>query len=65
MNNRYANKTKWWGDEGFDVVCKTVKYLINEINRIIPEIEELIKQEKFEVEQFHYPPFNNSVEVIP
>ncbi|KAJ4456182.1 putative AstB/chuR-related protein [Paratrimastix pyriformis] len=38
----YASKTKYWGDEGFDAVCATVRHLVAELRRVRPEVEQLI-----------------------
>ncbi|MGQ4833118.1 MAG: TIGR04084 family radical SAM/SPASM domain-containing protein [Candidatus Asgardarchaeia archaeon] len=61
----FANKTKLWGEKGFLEVCDTVKHLIRELMRIKPEIEKLIAKGIFMKEDFNYPPYNNSTEIIP
>lgn len=62
----YCNKTKWWNDEGFEEVCVTVKHFLKEIReRIMPVVRELIDAGKFTQEDFHYPKYNNSTEIIP
>lgn len=62
----YANKNLWWEEEGFFAVCNTVKHLVKEMRQnVLPVMKELIEKKKFTIEDFHYPPFNNSVEVIP
>lgn len=62
----FANKYYLdWGIDGFKMVCKTVTHLIDELNEIKPEIEELIGKGIFRIEDFHYPKYNNSVEIIP
>ncbi|KAL0216409.1 hypothetical protein P9112_008593 [Eukaryota sp. TZLM1-RC] len=61
----YANKTKWWGMEGFDMVCSTVRHLISECKRVLPVINDLIEQGVVSEEVFHYDACNNSMEVIP
>ena len=61
----YANETKWWGEEGFEEVCVTVKHLIKELRAIMPEIQELIEKGVVSLEDFHYPTYNNSIEIIP
>nr|BAN39095.1 radical SAM domain protein [Entamoeba histolytica] len=61
----YANESKWWGDDGFKEVCVTVKEYIKMLQDRIPEIQQLIDSGKLTVEDFHYPSFNNSIEVIP
>ena len=61
----YANQTKWWGEEGFLEVCKTIRHLMKEIHRIQPTAQQQIDEGVFTVEDFHYPPYNNSIETIP
>ena len=61
----FANKTKLWGIQGFHKVCETVKHLIHELQRIKPKIEELIQRDVVSKEDFYYPPYNNSTEIIP
>ena len=61
----YANGTKWWGDEGFKEVCVTVREYIKILQEKLPEIQQLIADGVLTVEDFHYPSFNNSIEVIP
>lgn len=61
----YANQTKWWGEEGFLEVCKTIRHLMDEMHRILPAVQKVIEEGVFTVEDFHYPTYNNSIEVIP
>ena len=61
----YANQTKWWGEEGFLEVCKTIRHLMDEMHRILPAVQKVIEEGVFTAEDFHYPTYNNSIEVIP
>ena len=61
----YTNLTKHWGIEGFNVVCKTTKHLIDELKRIAPEVEKLIETKQIKLEMLKYPRVPNGVEVIP
>ncbi len=61
----YANKTKLWGDERFPLVCETVKHLIEELKKAKPIIENLIEKGIINEEEFNYPKFNNTTEIIP
>ncbi|KAK8816852.1 hypothetical protein WA577_002646 [Blastocystis sp. JDR] len=61
----YANQTKWWGEDGFQEVCKSIRHLMKEMHRILPAVQKSIESGKFTVEDFHYPAYNNSIEVIP
>lgn len=61
----YANKTKWWGDEGHRAVCVTIRHLIQCMRDIQPDVEAAIAQGVIELEDLAYPKYNNSIEVIP
>jgi len=61
----FANKTNLWGKKEFDLVCSTVKHLVNEITRIQPRIMKLINEGIISSESLKYPDFNNSCEIIP
>ncbi len=61
----FANKERLWGEEGFAKICGTVRHLVNEMKRAKSMVEELINRGKFEREDFFYPPFNNTTEIIP
>jgi len=61
----FANKTMLWGIEGFEKVCETVKHLINELIRIKPRVQDLIDKGIISIDDFNYPPYNNSTEIIP
>ncbi|MHA1143780.1 MAG: TIGR04084 family radical SAM/SPASM domain-containing protein [Candidatus Helarchaeota archaeon] len=61
----YANKTMFWGEQGFKRVCKTVKHFINVLQGIKPTVESLISKGVISKESFAYPTFNNGCEIIP
>ena len=61
----YANKTRFWGDDGYNRVCETVKYFIDVLKRVKPEIEDLISKKIISAQDFAYPAFNNGCEIIP
>jgi len=61
----FANKTNLWGREDFNLVCQTVKHLVNEMKKIQPLIEDLIADGTLKREDFDYPSYNNSCEIIP
>lgn len=61
----FANLYKLWGEEGFNLVCTTVKHLISELKGIREEVEELIEKGIIKREQFDYPEYNNTTEIIP
>ncbi|MFX0133735.1 MAG: TIGR04084 family radical SAM/SPASM domain-containing protein [Candidatus Hodarchaeota archaeon] len=60
----YANYSKPWGEEGFKLVCSTVKHLISELKRIKADIEQLIKNRVIKIEDFSYFQYNGC-EIIP
>ncbi len=61
----YTNKTKYWGDDGFNLVCDATKHLINELRRVLPRIKELIGDNVLTTDDFNYPDIENGVEIIP
>ena len=40
----FANKTKYWGEDGFDLICKVNKRLFKKIREIYPKIKKLIDE---------------------
>ncbi len=61
----FANKECLWGEEGFNSVCATVKHLVYEIRKAKKVVDKVIESGLFELEDFRYPPFNNTTEIIP
>jgi len=61
----YTNKTKLWGEEGFNMVCDATKHLIRELRKKRPTIEKFIKEGIFKITDFKYPIIPNGVEIIP
>ncbi|KAI9736321.1 MAG: hypothetical protein M1834_001207 [Cirrosporium novae-zelandiae] len=61
----YANETLWWGEEGFKAVCVTVRFLIDEMKALLPDVKRALKAGLVDRKQLKYPKYNNSVEVIP
>lgn len=60
----YSNQAQLWPKEGHDLVCDTIKFLIDGIKKRIPEIKELIEsgivsEKDFEFEKYFGP------EIIP
>lgn len=54
----YANKERLWGNEGFEAICDMTRFLIHELENVVP-ICELYK------DRIVYPPYNNTTEIIP
>ncbi len=61
----FANKERLWGEEGFKKICGTVKHLIKEMKKANKIIEELVAGGMYRLEDFFYPEFNNTTEIIP
>ena len=60
----YANATKLWGDQGFSLVCDTVKNMVDALREALPEVRRLIDEGRIRREDFQYPKYN-SCEIIP
>lgn len=54
----FSYKEQCWGTQGFNAVCKTTQFVINELKQRKKECKQL-------KELFHYPLFNNTTEIIP
>ncbi|MDG6991320.1 MAG: TIGR04084 family radical SAM/SPASM domain-containing protein [Nitrososphaerota archaeon] len=50
---------------GYDLICSTVKHLVNELRGAEPLVEALIKEGALKSSDFDYPAFNNGCEIIP
>jgi putative peptide-modifying radical SAM enzyme len=60
----YANVTKLWGNQGFDMVCATVRNMMSALGEVLPEIKKLISDGKVDLSDFRYEKYNGC-EVIP
>ncbi len=61
----FANKERYWGMDGFTKICGTVRHLVEEMQEAVKLIRELIESGQYSMEDFNYPPFNNTTEIIP
>ncbi|MCC6042442.1 MAG: putative peptide-modifying radical SAM/SPASM domain-containing protein, partial [Candidatus Verstraetearchaeota archaeon] len=61
----YAYHERLWGDEGFKVLCRITKVLIDQLYENKPKMEKAIKEGSVSLEALDYPPFLNTIEVIP
>ncbi|MHA1200112.1 MAG: TIGR04084 family radical SAM/SPASM domain-containing protein, partial [Candidatus Heimdallarchaeaceae archaeon] len=61
----FAEKSKLWGEDGFDKVCNITKHYIKELEEIKEEVLKLINQGIIKYEDFNYPEYNNTTEIIP
>jgi len=60
----YWNKAELWPEQGNDLICNTIKHLIDELKRNLPEIQSLIKQKIISKKQFNYEKYFGP-EIIP
>lgn len=61
----FANRTKLWGDDGFNLVCQSVKHLIDELVRYRDDVAGLVRRGVLSLDDFRYPKYPNSIEVVP
>ncbi len=61
----FFNREWLWGREGFELVCRTCRHLIDEVRGVIPSVLRAVENGLFDVRDFYYPPFNNTTEIIP
>lgn len=60
----YANVTKRWSPDAYNLVCKTVRNLIESISRQVPRMQELIEKGRIHLKDFEYMKYNGC-EIIP
>lgn len=60
----YANKTELWPKEGRELICKSVKHLINELKNKLPKIKKLISEGIISEKDFEYEKYFGP-EIIP
>jgi uncharacterized protein len=60
----YANVTRRWGTEEYDLVCGTVRNLIDAVAKDVPRIRELVSDGKISVKDFEFVKYNGC-EIIP
>lgn len=61
----YTYREKLWGEEGFKLVCEASKYIINLVRSSLGEVERLVGSGIVDWNAILYPPFNNTVEIMP
>jgi len=61
----FANKTMLWGRRGFELICESVKYLVDSIREYMPIIKNMLDSGTISLDTLRYPPYLNSIEVIP
>jgi putative peptide-modifying radical SAM enzyme len=60
----YANKAELWPEKGQELVCRTVKHLIAELEKAMPKVDKLISEGKIKTSDFNYEKFFGP-EIIP
>ena len=60
----YSNRAKLWPKSGEELICKTVKHLIDELKRQMPTIKELIDKEIISKDDLKYEKYFGP-EIIP
>ena len=61
----YAHVERLWGEKGFRKVCSTTMYLIDLLKKACIKIAESLKAGVVSLNDIKYPPFNNTVEIVP
>ncbi len=56
---------EWVGERGYGMICSTVRHLVGELERALPELRELVERGVVEEGVFRYPEVNNDCEVVP
>ncbi len=60
----YSNYLQPWGLKGTKEVCGTVRFLIRELEKRLPEINRLLNSGKIKMEQFRHVKYNGC-EIVP
>ena len=60
----YANKARLWPEEGQNLICGTIRNLIETIREKLPQIKELIARGIIQEKDFFYEKYNGA-EIIP
>jgi sulfatase maturation enzyme AslB (radical SAM superfamily) len=60
----YANVTKRWDTEEYDLVCDTVRNLIDAIAKEMPRIKKLVSDGRINLKNFEFLKYNGC-EIIP
>jgi putative peptide-modifying radical SAM enzyme len=61
----FANRTKLWGENGFQRICKSTRAMIDELTKLRQEVRCMISSKFISREEFEYAPYNNGTEIIP
>jgi putative peptide-modifying radical SAM enzyme len=61
----FANKTKLWGEIGFQTVCRSTRVMISELSKLKDPIMHMILGKEISQNEFESVPYNNGTEIIP
>jgi len=61
----YTHYERLWGSEGFNMMCEATRRLIDALREVKPLVEESLRLGIVSMKDIRYPPYLNSVEVIP
>lgn len=61
----FTNREWLWGERGFNLLCDATIHLINEMERVKDKVIELSYEGVLSLDDFYYPKFNNTTEIIP
>jgi len=61
----YAHRERLWGDEGFGLLCRATRALIDQLHRNKSGIERALIGGSVGLGALNYPPFLNTIEIIP
>ncbi len=61
----FANKTMFWGPEGFERVCASTRHMIRELGKLVEPTKRLMKEGVLPSDALDYPKINNGCEIIP
>lgn len=54
----FTHKERLWGTDGFNAICDVTKFLISELESQVARLSSIN-------DLLHYPPYNNTTEIIP
>jgi putative peptide-modifying radical SAM enzyme len=58
----FTYKERLWGDEGFTLLCRLTRHLVEHVRAALPLVESMLPDHERDL---LYPPFNNTTEIIP
>ncbi|KAH0570635.1 AstB/chuR-related protein [Spironucleus salmonicida] len=61
----YANKTMHWKEQGYQIVCGTVRQLVDLVKENLDEMKQLIADGVIDFSNFEFPNERYSIETIP